>query len=115
MTEHFEDRARRAEEARRRVTHASADEALAPGARTVVDVRDPAEYDADHLDGALNLPVDELEERAAELLPDRDAPVVTYCNGGGRGSLGADTLTRLGYTDVVNLEGGLRGLRGQGS
>lgn len=110
MTEPTDDLATRATAARARVRHASPDEALAPGTRVVVDVREPDEYDADHLGGAVNIPLGQLADRAGELGAP-DTPVVTYCNGGGRGSLGADTLGQLGWTDAVNLDGGLRGVR----
>lgn len=110
MTEPTDDLASRAAAARERVRHATPADALAPGARVVVDVRQPDEYAADHLEGAVNIPLDELADRAGEL-GDPSTPVVTYCNGGGRGSLGADTLGGLGWTDVVNLDGGLRGVR----
>ncbi|MCH1865031.1 rhodanese-like domain-containing protein [Nocardioides sp. CFH 31398] len=111
MTEPTDDMMARAALARERVRNEPADEALAAG-RVVVDVRQPEEFAADHLDGAVNIPLGELADRAGEL-GDPGTGVVTYCNGGNRGALGADTLGRLGWTDVVNLDGGLRGVRAQ--
>lgn len=112
---HDHDQLQRAAAARTRITEVAAVDAFAEGApeRIVVDVREPHEYDADHLEGAVNIPLDQLPQRLNSVLPDADTPVITYCNGGNRGALGADTLRDLGYTDVVNLAGGLRSVREQ--
>lgn len=72
-------------------------------APTIVDVRSPDEYAAGHVSGALNIPLDELEERSAEIPQDR--PVVTYCTmyhpgyhpGSSRGERAADVLESLGF------------------
>ena len=50
------------------------------GQVTVVDTLGPMYYDAGHIPGAINLPHTEVRERAGDLLPDRDAAVVTYCS-----------------------------------
>lgn len=47
----------------------------------LVDTLPPSSYRHRHLPGALNLPVEEVSARAPELLPDRDAEIVTYCSG----------------------------------
>ncbi|MCB9762110.1 MAG: MFS transporter [Alphaproteobacteria bacterium] len=81
-------------------------EALAqlPGA-VVIDVRSPAEYAEAHVDGALNIPLDLLADRAAEL--STDAPLVTACGkGGGRSEQGAALLRELGFASVRSLCGG---------
>ena len=48
---------------------------------TLVDVLSPESYAASHLPGAINLPVADIGRRAATILPDRGAPIVTYCGG----------------------------------
>jgi rhodanese-related sulfurtransferase len=48
---------------------------------TLVDVLSPESFAAMHIPGAINLPVADLARRAGELLPDRRAPIVTYCGG----------------------------------
>ena len=48
---------------------------------TLVDVLSPESFAAMHIPGAISLPVVDLSRRAAEVLPDRDAAVVTYCGG----------------------------------
>jgi phage shock protein E len=111
VSEPNDDMMARAAVARERVRNEAPDEALGTG-RVVVDVRQPEEFAEGHLDGAVNIPLGELADRAGEL-GDPATPVVTYCNGGNRGALGADELGRLGWTDVVNLDGGLRGVRSQ--
>jgi rhodanese-related sulfurtransferase len=71
----------------------------------VVDVRSPAEYDAGHVDGAINIPIDALDARADELR--RDALVVTVCGkGGGRSDRAAQVLRDLGFPAVRPLCGG---------
>jgi rhodanese-related sulfurtransferase len=73
----------------------------------VVDVRNPDEYAAGHVTNAINIPVDQLEARQAEIPQDR--PVVTYCNmyhpGSSRGERAADLLQALDFQASV-LNGG---------
>ena len=71
---------------------------------TLVDVRTAAEHATGGIPGAVNIPVDELRERLAEL-PQR--PVIVHCQVGQRGHTAARILTQHGY-DVVNLDGGYR-------
>jgi len=81
-----------------------ADEALdriADGAR-VIDVRTPEEFDAGHLDGAINLDVQEgdFAERVSEL--PRDASYVVYCASGRRATGAVEQMAELGFSDVLN-------------
>ena len=71
----------------------------------LVDVREPAEFSAGHLEGALLLPVGEIGARAVEL--PRDRPIVVYCKAGVRGARALQALKAAGFKDVANLEGGL--------
>jgi rhodanese-related sulfurtransferase len=76
--------------------------------RFVVDVRTHGEHRRGHIEGSVNIPVDNLRERHLEI--PRDAagdpvPVAVYCQVGQRGHTAARLLTQLGY-DVVNLDGG---------
>jgi len=81
-------------------------EALAQLPETIViDVRSADEYAEAHVDGALNIPLDVLADRAAEL--STDAPLVTACGkGGGRSEQGAALLRELGFASVRSLCGG---------
>jgi phage shock protein E len=67
-----------------------------------VDVRTPEEYAAGHVDGALLIPVDELEDRLAELAAHRDERVVLYCRTGRRSGIALDILQRYGFTAAEN-------------
>lgn len=81
---------------------------------TIVDVREPAEWEEAHLPGATPVPRGLLEYRAATDLPDKDRRIVTHCALGGRGALAASTLTEMGYTNVANMEGGIKTWRERG-
>ena len=69
----------------------------------VVDVREPFEWDAGHVAGALHIPLAELPGRLATDLPDRSAPILLYCRSGARSGRAAQFLVANGYADVVNL------------
>jgi rhodanese-related sulfurtransferase len=71
----------------------------------VLDVRTSTEYAAGHVPGALNVPVDELRSRLAEV--PRDRPVVAYCQVGQRGYLATRVLRQAGF-DASNLGGGYK-------
>jgi phage shock protein E len=81
-----------------------ADDALAridDGAR-VVDVRTPEEFDAGHLDGAVN--IDYQADDFAQLVEElpKDVPYVVYCASGRRATGAVEQMRELGFTDVVN-------------
>lgn len=75
--------------------------ALVKAGAVLVDVRTPEEFAAKHLDGAVNIPIDDLEARKAELPKDKD--IVLYCRSGARSARGKSLLTGAGYTKVHNL------------
>jgi phage shock protein E len=76
------------------------------GAAAVIDVRTPEEVAQGHLEGALLIPVAELEARMAEVDAavggDKHKKVVTYCKSGGRAGRAKLALEQHGYTNVVN-------------
>lgn len=75
---------------------------------TVVDVRSPEEFAASHIDGAINIPADQLPTRVAEL--DSTQTIVTVCNhGGSRSRTAAERLRALGYDETLPLRGGTHG------
>jgi rhodanese-related sulfurtransferase len=84
--------------------------AIEKGEVTVVDALPAAYYEQQHLPGAVNLFVDEAADRAAAVLPDKGAAIVTYCsNAACPNSEGvARTLTQLGYTDVRKFREGIQ-------
>jgi rhodanese-related sulfurtransferase len=71
------------------------------GAR-LVDVRSPAEFAAGHIPGAVNIPVQELEQRLRELEPKQE-PIVLYCRSGNRSSRAAGVLKSAGFSEVHDL------------
>jgi molybdopterin/thiamine biosynthesis adenylyltransferase/rhodanese-related sulfurtransferase len=79
---------------------------LIAGGATVLDVREPEEYDAGALDGAVHIPRGHLESQVEGKLADKKTPLVVYCAGGVRSAFAARTLQELGYADVVSMVGG---------
>lgn len=75
---------------------------------TIIDVREPHEYEAGHIPGAINIPRGVLEFRIDQFtdLQDRDREIVLQCQGGGRSALATVTMQELGYKHVSNLAGG---------
>lgn len=74
---------------------------------TVLDVREPFEHEICHLPKAVLIPVNELDQRMAEL--DRDRPVVLYCRTGTRSARATRLLSDAGFKNVRNLIGGIIG------
>ncbi len=82
-------------------------ERLKTGERYIlIDVREESEWARGHLPGAHHLGRGTLEREIEHALPDKNAPIVLYCDGDYRSTLAADNLQSLGYTVVVALEGG---------
>jgi rhodanese-related sulfurtransferase len=83
------------------VSSAEARRLVEAGAR-LVDVRTPEEFTAGHLPGAINLPVQDLERRMAEL-EGKERPLVLYCRSGFRSGNAARMLKKAGYAEVHDL------------
>jgi len=80
----------------------------------LIDVREESEYARDHLPGAIHLSKGVIERDIEERVPDHNAPLVLYCGGGFRSALAADNLQKMGYTNVISMDGGVRGWREKG-
>jgi rhodanese-related sulfurtransferase len=76
---------------------------------TLVDVREESEWAQGHLPGAVHLGKGVIERDVEQAFPDKDAPLVLYCGGGYRSALAADNLQKMGYTNVISMDGGWRG------
>jgi rhodanese-related sulfurtransferase len=74
----------------------------------LVDVREESEFASDHLPGAIHLGKGIIERDIEARVPDLKAPVVLYCGGGFRSALAADNLQKMGYTNVISMDGGIR-------
>jgi rhodanese-related sulfurtransferase len=75
---------------------------------TLLDVREESEYAKDHLPGAMHLGKGIIERDIEKKVPDTSAEIVLYCGGGFRSALVADNLQRMGYTNVISMDGGIR-------
>lgn len=78
-----------------------------------IDVRSADEHNAGHLQNSLNIPVDVIAEKIAQVEPHKDAPINLYCRSGRRAETARQTLMNMGYTNVVN-HGGYEDLIKQG-
>jgi rhodanese-related sulfurtransferase len=75
----------------------------------LVDVREDNEWDKGHLPGAVHLGKGVIERDVEGVIPDVNAEIILYCGGGFRSALAAENLARMGYTNVVSMDGGFRG------
>lgn len=83
-------------------------------ALTLVDVREDGEYAAGHLPGAVHVGKGVIERDIEKKVPDPATPLVLYCGGGFRSALAADAIQKMGYTNVVSMDGGWGGWTKQG-
>ena len=70
-----------------------------------IDVRSAEEFNAGHLQDAVNIPHDQILERIQSVSPDKDAPVNLYCRSGRRAESALNELKKAGYTNVTNHAG----------
>ena len=78
---------------------------LDAGKAVAVDVREPDEYAVGHIPGAKLLPLGEVNSRAAEVLPEKEAPWLVYCRTGRRSAEAVQKLDALGYSNLYDLGG----------
>jgi rhodanese-related sulfurtransferase len=106
------------EDAKKRIRETTIDDVKAKLDRgekfLLIDVREESEYAADHLPGAMHLGKGVIERDVEARVPDHNAPMVLYCGGGFRSALAADNLQKMGYTNVLSMDGGVRGWREKG-
>ncbi|MBA4190764.1 MAG: sulfurtransferase [Planctomycetaceae bacterium] len=72
----------------------------------LVDVREDGEFAAGHAAGAVHLGKGIIERDIEAKVPDPTTPLVLYCGGGFRSALAADALQKMGYTNVISMDGG---------
>jgi rhodanese-related sulfurtransferase len=80
----------------------------------LVDVREESEWTAGHAAGAVHMSKGTIERDVETKVPDKATPMVLYCGGGFRSALVADNLQKMGYTNVISMDGGWRGWTGAG-
>lgn len=76
----------------------------------LLDVRSLQEYNEGHLQGAINIPVYDLEKEVSKKLPNKDTVIIIYCSSGHRSKRAKDLLEKLGYSNIYNLKNGLDGI-----
>lgn len=107
-----------AEEAKRSVTETNVADVKAKLARgekfRLVDVREESEWAAGHLPGATHLSKGIIERDIEKVIPNPDEPIVLYCGGGFRSALTAVNLAKMGYTNVLSMDGGFTGWKDSG-
>src|SRR6516162_3127920 len=80
----------------------------------LLDVREESEFAKDHLPKAIHLGKGIIERDIEQRIADTGAEIVLYCGGGFRSALAADNLQKMGYTNVISMDGGVRGWRDKG-
>jgi len=75
----------------------------------LVDTREDHEWQRGHLPNAIHLSKGIIERDIEIAIPDKNAPLVLYCGGGFRSAMAADNLQKMGYTNVISMDGGWRG------
>ncbi|MGK7931655.1 MAG: rhodanese-like domain-containing protein [Microcystaceae cyanobacterium] len=71
----------------------------------LIDVRTPEEFAAGHIDGAVNIPYDQISERISEITEDKTRVIVLYCRSGGRATIAEKNLRSTGFTNILNAGG----------
>jgi len=80
----------------------------------LVDVREESEFAKDHLPGAIHLGKGIIERDIEARVPELNTELVLYCGGGFRSAMAADNLQKMGYTNVISMDGGIRDWREKG-
>ena len=71
----------------------------------ILDTREQDEFDEGHIPGAILIPYTEIENKAEEMLTDKDKLILVYCRSGRRSKIAAESLSKLGYTNVKEFGG----------
>ena len=74
----------------------------------LVDTREESEWAAGHAAGAVHISKGVIERDIEAKVPDKKTPMVLYCGGGFRSALAAEALQKMGYSNVISLDGGWR-------
>ena len=80
----------------------------------ILDVREESESAKDHLPGAVHMGKGVIERDIEMRVPDLNTEMILYCGGGFRSALAADNLQKMGYTNVISMDGGIRDWREKG-
>ncbi|MBZ5609112.1 MAG: sulfurtransferase [Acidobacteriia bacterium] len=106
------------QDAKTRVTEMKVDQlksAQASGEKlTLIDVREDNEWEAGHAAGAMHLSRGLIEFSIESKVPEKNTKIVLYCGSGARSALAADSIMKMGYTNVVSLAGGMGAYKAAG-
>jgi rhodanese-related sulfurtransferase len=112
MAKHAPEFLKMVQDAKTRVPECTVDDVkkrLDAGDRfLLVDVREDREFAAGHILGAVHIGKGVIERDIEAKVPDPATPMVLYCGGGFRSALAAEALQKIGYTNVVSMDGGWR-------
>jgi rhodanese-related sulfurtransferase len=101
------------EDAKSRIREITPEETLARQERgedfLLVDTREDSEWEKGHIAGAIHLGKGVIERDIEQVAPNLDREIILYCGGGFRSALAADTLQKMGYTNVLSMSDGWRG------
>ncbi|MBT5017685.1 rhodanese-like domain-containing protein [Planctomicrobium sp.] len=81
---------------------------------SLVDVREESEFSRGHLPGAIHLGKGVIERDIEKAIPETATKIVLYCGGGFRSALAADALQKMGYENVISMDGGWSGWKQAG-
>ncbi|MFO0388675.1 MAG: rhodanese-like domain-containing protein [Alphaproteobacteria bacterium] len=106
------------DDAKTRIKEISAEEVMANIHKSLpfllIDTREESEFAAGRITGAVHLSKGIIECYIESKVPDKATPMVLYCGGGYRSALAADSLQKMGYTNVLSMAGGWRGWNERG-
>lgn len=104
-------------DAKSRITECDVGEArnrIEQGA-VLIDVREDNEFEAGHARGARHIGRGIIERDIIEAFPDKSTELILYCGGGYRSALAADMLQKMGYTNVLSMDGGWKAWKESGA
>lgn len=78
----------------------------------LLDVRTKGEYESGYIPGAINIPLSDIDEKIISFLPDKSQMILVYCRSGNRSREASDKLSRLGYTNILEI-GGINAWKGE--
>jgi rhodanese-related sulfurtransferase len=81
---------------------------------TLVDTREDSEWERGHIPGAIHIGRGVIERDIERLVSNPAAPLILYCGGGYRSALAAESLQKMGYTNVLSMDGGWKGWNAAG-
>ena len=78
----------------------------------LLDVRTKGEYESGYIAGAINIPLSDIDEKIISFLPDKSQMILVYCRSGNRSREASDKLSKLGYTNILEI-GGINAWKGE--